>query len=167
LGALPAAELEALLSTRRPELKPIERGLAARLAEGAVGRALTFDLGIYLASRQDALLILKTVLREPDYSQLFQATERYRGGADGQEKTISLLRALTRLLEDLLLVLAGAPQLVRNVDLVPELERLAQGLTADWIDGAAKALVDVEQGMRRNLLRSLSLDAMALSLETR
>jgi DNA polymerase III subunit delta' len=167
LGALPAAELESLLAQRRPELKPTDRKVVARLAEGAVGRALTFDLASYLASRQDALLILKTALREPDYSQLFQATERYRGGADGQEKTISLLRALGRLLEDLLLVVAGAPQLAGNIDLLPELERMAQGLTADWIDGAAKALVDVEQGMRRNLLRSLSLDAMALSLEGR
>jgi DNA polymerase-3 subunit delta' len=167
LGALPAAELELLLAERRPELKPLERSLAARLAEGAVGRALTFDLATYLSSRQDALLILKTSLREPDYSQLFQATERFRGGADGQEKTLNLLRALGRLLEDMLLVLAGAPQLVRNVDLGPELERMTQGLTADWIDGAANALAEVEQGMRRNLLRSLSLDAMALSLEGR
>jgi DNA polymerase-3 subunit delta' len=35
----------------------------------------------------------------------------------------------------------------------------------DWIDAAAKALVQVEQGMRRNLLRSISLDAMAVGLE--
>ena len=48
-----------------------------------------------------------------------------------------------------------------------ELERLAQGLTVDWIDGAARSLVQVEQGMRRNLLRSLSLDAMALGLQER
>ena len=164
LGAVPVADLEALLAIRRPELRPQERALAARLAEGAVGRALTIDLGVYLASRQDALIMLKTALREPDYSQLFQATERYRGGADGQEKTVNLLRALGRLLEDLLLVVAGTPQLMRNVDLGPELERLAVGLTADWIGGAALALNDVEQGMRRNLLRSLSLDAMAVSL---
>jgi len=165
LGALPAAELETLLATRRPEMKAPDRALAARLAEGAVGRALTIDLAVYLASRQDALIMLKTALRDPDHSQLFQATERYRGGADGQEKTISLLRALGRLLEDLLLVLAGAPHLVRNIDLGPELERLASGISADWIDRAAQALNDVEQGMRRNLLRSLSLDAMAVSLE--
>jgi DNA polymerase-3 subunit delta' len=43
---------------------------------------------------------------------------------------------------------------------------LAQGLTVDWIDGAARAMAQVEQGMRRNLLRSLSLDAMAVGLET-
>jgi DNA polymerase-3 subunit delta' len=167
LGALPAAELEAVLAQRRPELKAAERNLVARLAEGAVGRALRLDLETYLASRQDALIVLRTALKEPDYSQLFRATETYRAGADGQEKTINLLRALGSLIEDLLLVVAGTPALVRNIDLASELDRLAQGLTVDWIDGAARALGQVEQGMRRNLLRSLSLDAMAVSLSER
>ena len=165
LGAIPAADLDALLAARRPELKPKDRALAARLAEGAVGRALTIDLGVYLASRQDALVLLRTALREPDYTLLFHATESYRAGAEGQEKTINLLRALGSLVEDLLLVVAGTPGLIRNLDLTADLEHLAQGLTVDWIDGAARALVQVEQGMRRNLLRSLSLDAMAVSLE--
>ena len=165
LGALPAAELEVLLAARRPDLKPKERALAARLAEGAVGRALGLDLGAWLQSRQDALVILHAALREPDYSQLFRATETYRGGAEGQEKTVNLLRALGSLVEDLMLTGAGAGHLARNVDLAAELERMAQGLSLEWIDGAARALVQVEQGMRRNLLRSLSLDAMAVGLE--
>jgi DNA polymerase-3 subunit delta' len=165
LGALPVAELEALLATRRRLLKPQDRALAARLAEGAVGRALTIDLDAYLASRQDALVILRTALREPDYTQLFHATESYRAGADGQEKSINLLRALGSLIEDLLLMVAGTPRLIRNIDLEAELGRLAQGLTVDWIDGASRALAQVESGMRRNLLRSLSLDAMAVGLE--
>ena len=164
LGAIPASDLESLLAQRRPELKPRDRALAARLAEGAVGRALTLDLGVYLTSRQDALILLRTALREPDYSQLFHATESYRAGADGQEKTINLLRALGSLIEDLLLIVAGTPSLIRNLDIEADLARLAQGLTVDWIDSAARALVQVEQGMRRNLLRSLSLDAMAVSL---
>ena len=165
LGALPVKELEALLATRRRLLKPQDRALAARLAEGAVGRALTIDLDAYLASRQDALVILRTALREPDYTQLFHATESYRAGADGQEKSINLLRALGSLIEDLLLMVAGTPRLIRNIDLEAELGRLAQGLTVDWIDGASRALAQVESGMRRNLLRSLSLDAMAVGLE--
>ncbi len=164
LGALPGAELETLLAERRPELKPRDRALAARLAEGAVGRALTLDLGAYLASRQDALIVLRTALREPDFSQLFRATETYRAGADGQEKTVGLLRALGSLVEDLLLVSAGTPELIRNLDLAAELAALAEGLSLEWMDAAARALVQVEQGMRRNLLRSLSLDAMAVSL---
>lgn len=167
LGALPAAEIEQLLAERRPELKPPERALAARLAEGAVGRALTLDLATYLASRKDALLVLRTALREPDYSELFRTTETYRGGADGQEKTINLLRALGSLLEDLLLVVAGTPGLIRNLDLGSELERMGRGITVDWIASASRAVVQVEQGMRRNLLRSLSLDAMAVGIEER
>lgn len=164
LGAIPSQEIEVLLSARRPELKQRDRALIARLAEGAVGRALGFDLAKYVASREDALIVLRTALREPDYSQLFRATETYRAGAEGQEKTLNLLRALGSLVEDLLLVLAGTPALIRNIDLQAELERMAQGLNIDWIDGTARALAQVEQGMRRNLLRSLSLDAMAVGL---
>jgi DNA polymerase-3 subunit delta' len=181
LGALPATEIERLLAERRPELKPQQRSLIARLAEGAVGRALTLDLESYLASRQDALLVLRTALIDtgapadrsssagwqPDYSQLFRATETYRGGADGQEKTLNLLRSLSSLLEDLLLVAAGTPSLIRNLDLSSELERMAQGITVDWIASTSRAVVQVEQGMRRNLLRSLSLDAMAVGLQER
>jgi DNA polymerase-3 subunit delta' len=164
LGALPAADLEALLAERRSDLKASDRALVARLAEGAIGRALTLDLAAWLASREDALIILRTALREPDYSALFHATESYRAGADGQEKTIALLRVLSSLVEDLLLIVAGTPALIRNLDLSAELTRFAEGLTVDWLDSAARALVQVEQGMRRNLLRSLSLDAMAVSL---
>jgi len=164
LAAIPPAELESLLAARRPELNPRDRALAARLAEGAVGRALSIDLDAYLLSRTDALVILRTALREPDDSQLFRATETYRAGADGQEKTVSLLRAVGSLLEDLLLIVAGTPSLIRNIDLAAELDRLAEGLTVEWIDRAARALVQAEQGLRRNLLRSLSLDSMALAM---
>jgi DNA polymerase-3 subunit delta' len=159
------ADLELLLAERRPTLKQTDRALAARLAEGAVGRALTIDLGVYLASRQDALIVLRTALREPDFSLLFRTTETYRAGADGQEKMINLLRALGSLVEDLLLMVAGTPQLIRNLDIEAELSRMAQGLTVDWIDAAARALSQVEQGMRRNLLRSLSLDALSVGLD--
>lgn len=167
LGALPVAELEALLAMRRHELKAQERSLVARLAEGAVGRALTFDLQSFLSSRQDGLVILHHALKESDFSQLFRATEAYRAGADGQEKTKNLLRALGSLLEDMLLVLAGTPEFIRNVDIAAEIDRFASGVTVDWIENAAQALSQTEQGMRRNLLRSLSLDAMAFSLAER
>ena len=71
LGAIPAADLESLLARRRPELKPQDRALVARLAMGAVGRALSLDLATYLSSREDALVILRTAIREPDYSPSF------------------------------------------------------------------------------------------------
>jgi DNA polymerase III subunit delta' len=167
LGAVPVETLEQLLAARRPELKGARRTLVARIAGGVVGRALSFDVEAYMASRQDALLILRSALREPDFSQLFRVTETYRGGADGQEKTLNLLRAANKLIEDLLMLVAGSPQLMRNEDIATDLKQMAQGVTLDWVDGAARALADVEKGMRRNLLRPLSLDAMALVLEQR
>ena len=165
LTAIPVETLEQLLATRRPELKGPRRPLVARMAHGAVGRALSFDVEAYLASRNDALVVLRNALREPDFSTLFHATETYKGGADGQEKTLNLIRALNALLEDLLMLVAATPQLIRNQDIAPELTQLAAGVNLDWLDHAAHALAEVEKGMRRNLLRSLSLDAMALSLE--
>jgi DNA polymerase III subunit delta' len=167
LGALPAAEIDALLAARRPELKAAERTLVGRLAEGAVGRAIGFDLPAYLASRQDALIVLHTSLAEPDYSTLFRMTETYRAGAEGAGKTSGMLHALTLLLEDLLLVHSGVPALVRNTDLIKELSRMAQGITPQWIEAASRGVDQVEAGMRRNLLRSLSLDAFATGLPVR
>jgi DNA polymerase III subunit delta' len=165
LTAVPVETLEQLLATRRPELKGPRRALVARMAQGAVGRALGFDIDAYLASRNDALIVLRSALRDPDFSTLFRATETYRGGADGQEKTLNLLRASNALLEDMLMLVAATPQLIRNQDIAQELTQLASGVNLDWLDHAARALADVEKGMRRNLLRSLSLDAMAVSLE--
>jgi len=57
------------------------------------------------------------------------------------------------------------PELVRNTDIGGELGRMAQSVNFDWIVAASQRLADVERGMRRNLLRSLSLDAFATSLE--
>ena len=165
LGAVSLDMLEQLLAERRPELKGARRTLAARMAEGAVGAALAFDSEAYIASRQDAMLLLRTALREPDFSALFRVTDIYRGGTDGQQKTISLLRTISKIIEDLLMLVAGAGHLIRNEDISSELNQLAQGLTLNWIDSASRAVAEVEKGMRRNLLRSLSLDAMALSLE--
>ena len=165
LTAVPVETLEELLATRRPELKGPRRALVARMSHGAVGRAIGFDVDAYLASRQDALIVLRNALRDPDFSTLFRTTETYRGGADGQEKTLNLLRATNALLEDLLMLIAGTPDLIRNQDIAAELTQLASGTTLDWVDHAARALADVEKGMRRNLLRSLSLDSMALALE--
>src|SRR3982074_2156485 len=44
LGALPAEEIETYLAQHRPDWKVQERGLVARLCEGAIGRARSFDL---------------------------------------------------------------------------------------------------------------------------
>jgi DNA polymerase-3 subunit delta' len=60
---------------------------------------------------------------------------------------------------------AETPELVRNIDIQSQLAKMAETADFDWIAMASDRLADVERGMRRNLLRSLSLDALGLALE--
>lgn len=166
LQCLTTAEIETYLAKHRPELKPAQRALVARLSEGAVGRARSFDLVAYSAAREHALIILRTALRSGEHSDLFKMTETYRAGAEGREKLEQLLRCMYSLLQDLMFLNSGARDLVRNTDLASELQRLSEAASFEWLTSAADRLAEVERGMRRNLLRSLSLDAMEAALET-
>jgi DNA polymerase-3 subunit delta' len=165
LSALPVEEIETYLAGHRPEWTSKQRSLVARLAEGAFGRGVAFDLLAYTAARAHALTILNSALRTGDHSELFKITETYRAGGDGRAKIENLLRTLYSLLQDLTFVNSGTPQFIRNTDIQPELQKLGDSANFEWITNAADRLAEVERGMRRNLLRSLSLDAFAVALE--
>jgi DNA polymerase III subunit delta' len=165
LGSLSQEELEEYLAQHRPEWNAKQRALVARLAEGAVGRARSFDLSAYTTARSHALTILTTALRTSDHSELFRMTESFRPGAEGRQKTEHLLATLYSLLQDLLFLGSSVPELARNTDILGELQKLVQNADFEWIAFAADRLAEVERGLRRNLLRSLSLDAFALALE--
>ena len=165
LGALPEEEIEKDLAKRHPEWNARQRALVARLSGGAIGCARTFDLAAYVEARKDALTLLTTAIEAKDHSDLFRTTETYRAGAEGKEKTDALLHAAYLLLEDLLFLRSGTKDLLKNTDIVAELDRLAKQVEFDWLAAAAQRLDDVQSGMRRNLLRNLSLDAFAVSLE--
>jgi len=165
LGALPSAEIENDLAKLHPEWNAKQRTLVARLSEGAVGRARSFDLAHYTGARAHALTILNSALRTGDHSELFKVTETYRAGADGRAKTDSLLRTLYSVLQDLMFLNSGVPELVHNADIMGELQKLATNIDFEWITNAAERVADVERGIRRNLMRSLSLDAFAAALE--
>jgi len=101
-----------------------------------------------------------------DHSELFRATDAYRSGTEGKAKTEKLIRTLYSLLEDMLFLRSGTPELVRNQDIQPELGRMAQQVEFEWIVDATQRLGELESGMRRNLLRSLALDNFATALES-
>lgn len=166
LSALPVAEVESYLARQRPDWNTRQRALVARLSEGAVGRARRFDLAAYSAARAHALTLLGSALRGSDHSELFKVTETYRAGAEGREKTGQLLRTLYSVLQDIMFLQSGTPELVRNTDVLGEMRKLAESADFRWVAAAAQGLSEVERGMRRNLLRSLSLDAFAAALET-
>jgi DNA polymerase III subunit delta' len=165
LNALSREQIERYLAKHRSDWNAKQRALVARLSEGAVGRARNFDLAAYTAARQHALTILTTALRSADHTELFKVTETYRAGGEGREKTEKLLRTLYSLLQDIMFLNSQTPQFVRNTDIEGDLKKLAESADFAWIAQAADRLAEVERGMRRNLLRSLSLDAFAAALE--
>jgi DNA polymerase III subunit delta' len=168
LGALAVTEIESRLAELRPEWNVRQRALVARLSEGAIGRALSFDLESYVAARNHALIMLKSALGGNDsntHTELFKTTESYRSGAEGRAKIDNLLRTFYSLLEDLMFLQSGTAQLVRNTDILGELKKMSEAADFAWVQRAAEGLGEVERGLRRNLLRSLSLDAFATALE--
>lgn len=164
LAPLTVKEIEHFVGRAHPDWNMAQRQVAARIAGGAVGLAASLDLAAYMAARKDALVLLNAAVDSDDHSTLFRTTETYRAGAEGREKTDQLIRTLYWLLEDLLFVKSGTPEMMRNTDIAGELQRLAATIDFNWISAAAQRLNEVETGMRRNLLRSLSLDAFAASL---
>lgn len=164
LSPLSVEEIERDLAYR-PEWTAAQKKLVARLSNGALGRARHFNLNAYLAARTDALLLLTSALGGDDHSALFKATEAYRAGGEGKEKTDHLIATVYSLLEDLIFLKHGTPELVRNIDVQDQLESMAKRVSFDWITRASDRLGDVQSGMRRNLLRSLSLDAYSSALE--
>src|SRR5580692_5027051 len=83
LTALPVEDVERYLAEQRPEWKAAQRSLVARLSEGALGRARTFDVESYVAARADAMAILNSALLGGEHTALFKITESYRAGAEG------------------------------------------------------------------------------------
>ena len=158
-------EVEQYLAKHRPEWNLRQRQLAARLSGGALGRARSLDMEEYMAARKDALAVVTAAVRAADHSDLFRTTESYRAGGEGKDKTDRLLAATFGLLKDMLSLTSGAPELVRNMDIQAELKSLAAAVDFSWIAQATHQLDQVHSGMRRNVLRSLSLDAFAVSME--
>lgn len=164
LAPLPPEDIQQYLAAKRPEWSPAQRELAARLSDGGVGAAMTFDVAAYTAARKDALVLLHTASGAEDHSSLFRTTETYRAGAEGREKTERLLRTLYSLLRDLMFLKSGTADMVRNRDIIVDLDLLAAHVDFRWLVRTAQGIGEVESGMRRNLLRNVSLDAFVTSV---
>ena len=169
LAPLTSEEVEHDLA-HRTEWTAVQRKLVAKLSGGALGRARGFNLPKYIAARTDALTLLKTAIPtsrsgEVDHGALFKTTEGYRAGGEGKEKTDVLIAVIYSLLEDMIFLKSKTPDLVRNVDIQADLASFAAAVDFGWIQMATDRLGEVQAGMRRNLLRSLSLDAFAVALE--
>ena len=159
---LATAEVEEILSART-EMKTEERKLAAQYAEGCPGAAIGLDLSAVAKLHRDALMILERSVELRGVSDLFAATA---GLAKSQEIAFeNVLEVFYSLLTDLLdLSNSSTKKVLRNPALRGELETLSNKIDLAWISKAVDGFDVLHARTRRNINRSLGLDAVAISL---
>jgi len=157
LSRLTDEEMRAFAAAR--QLDHAERRL--RLAEGSPGIAISLDLETY-DRRRDAMLAL---LRVASGLEPFGAWLKHSDSlaARRTEKLDSYLDVLYVLLEDVLRLANGVRPL-RNEDARAQLEPLAGRVSFDWIRAAVARVDELADLLRRNIQKSIALDAFAGAL---
>jgi DNA polymerase III subunit delta' len=162
---VPAASIEPFLKNRR-EGKPAELALAAQLADGSPGAALSVDLAESVRLRRTLLRLLEQAVAEEKYSEIFAATSQL--AKQEKESFENILALLYSLFTDLLEVSEGRKNsLPRNPDLLRELESLGKKVDWMWVLKATQGLDGLEGRLRRNVARQLGLDALVVSVGVR
>ena len=161
-GALETGLVEEILQ-QRTQMKPAERRLAAQLAEGSPGAALSMNLEEAAELRRRALQLLANAADAHSAAGLFAQTTQF---AKGQKLPFeSVLELFYSLLTDLLELSAGCAQrTLRNPALAKELAALGKRVDPQWVSQAVAGLDELGSRLRRNVNRQLGLDAVILSL---
>jgi DNA polymerase-3 subunit delta' len=160
LSPLSEQEMGAFAALRR--LDNLERRL--RLAEGAPGVAVSIDLENYDQRRRAMLALLKVASGVDPFGAWLSHSDSI--SARRTEKLDSYLEVLYILLEDVLRLANGVAP-IRNDDIREDLEALAGRVSFQWLRAAVGRVDELAELTRRNIQKSLALDALAVELRSR
>jgi DNA polymerase III subunit delta' len=169
-GRLNEAQMRAFLSSHKAEshksdsrkVDDAERRLS--LAEGSPGVAVSLDLETYDRRRGAMLALLKVAGGLEPFSAWMKHSESI--AARRTEKIEMYLEVLYGLLADVARLAHGVTE-VRNQDVAGELRALAAKVSFDWLRAAVERVDDLVELARRNIQKSLALDALAVQLRSR
>ena len=159
LVPLNATEMRGFLASR-PGVDQIDKRLA--LACGSPGLALSLDIAAFDKRRTAMLMLLKVAARQAPFAQWLKHSESI--SSSKSEKLDYYLRILYVLLEDLLRISQGAT-VEQNHDIAAELAPLARAVSFEWLQQAVKQTDELVAAVRRNVQKSLALDAFAVRLQ--
>jgi DNA polymerase III subunit delta' len=149
--------MHAFAQTRR--LDHAERRMA--LAVGSPGVALSLDLEAYDRRRAAMLMLLKAASGVAPFGAWVPVSEAI--GRSRSEKLDLYLKVLYELLRDVLLLREGVAE-IRNHDIRRELEAIAARVEFAWIRRAVIQIDEIVEFMRRNIQKTIALDALVTSL---
>lgn len=160
LTRLTEEEMRAFAAAR--QLDHLERRV--HLAEGSPGAAASLDLEAYDRRRDAMLALLKVASGLEPFGTWLKHSDSI--AARRTEKLDSYLEVLYVLLEDVLRLANGVAP-IRNQDLRKPLEMLAGRVSFDWLRAAVARVDELVRLLRRNIQKSLALDALAIELRGR
>ncbi len=131
------------------------------LAGGSPGLSISIDLHAYDQRRAAMLNLLKVAAGLAPFAEWAKHSEAL--AARKQEKLDLLVHVLYILLEDVLL-LANDTGEIRNSDIRKELGAIADAVTYRWIRSAVGRVDGMAELVRRNIQKSIALDAFAVDL---
>ena len=131
------------------------------LAAGSPGLAVSLDLEAYDKRRAAMLALLKVAAGAAPFGSWIPVSEAL--GRSRSEKLDLYLKALYGLLRDLLLLHEGASE-IRNEDIRGDLEALARKVQFAWLRKAVERVDEIAQLIRRNIQKTIALDALIVEL---
>jgi DNA polymerase-3 subunit delta' len=144
-------------------LPDVERRIA--LAAGCPGLAVSMDLDVYDERRTAMLKLLQAGAGIAPFAEWAQHAEAM--APRKLEKLDALLKILYVLLEDVLRLSQGAGVRdieIRNADIRRDLETLADRVSFRWIRTAVGRADELSALVRRNIQKSIALDALVVEL---
>jgi DNA polymerase-3 subunit delta' len=134
-----------------------------QLAGGSPGLAVSIDLEAYDKRRAAMLTLVKVAAGAAPFASWVPVGEVI--GRTKSEKLELHLKVLYELLRDLLVLREGGSE-IRNQDIRGELEPLAARVEFSWIRRAVAHADELVEMMRRNIQKTIALDAVILALRS-
>jgi DNA polymerase-3 subunit delta' len=158
-GPVETSRIEMFLQ-RTNKFLPEEIPLAARIADGSVGRAMRTDVEKFRRIRESMILVLENALVQGDRAELLRVAESMNDAkhkADFEDH-IAVLKVL---LHDMLLLKTGADKLeVVNLDIVPRLRQCADAAGIDVLISAIEGIENLQGNLLVNINRKVATDAL-------
>ncbi|MFB3827622.1 MAG: ATP-binding protein [Bryobacteraceae bacterium] len=155
----PLAEEELLAFARARRLDRAER--RAALAAGSPGLAISLDLDAYEKRRAAMLALLEAAAGITGFAAWMPQAEPM--ARSKSERLELYLKVLYDLLRDVL-VLRESGGRIRNEDERARLEKIAGRASFEWLRAAVAKVDEVAGLVRRNIQKTIALDAIVLEL---
>ena len=134
------------------------------LAEGSPGMAVSLDLETYERRRTAMLALLKVASGAEPFGSWLKHSDSI--AARRSEKLDSYLEVLYILIEDVVRLTNGFAS-IRNDDIRKDLQSLAQRVSFEWLRTAVNKVDELVELVRRNIQKSIALDALVVELRSR